>query len=91
MLLALAGYSVEKLFLIGDLKADSIPALRREVDAMLGPKPSQTGEDLSCTAATVQSLTRKALAQSIKPYFLHSQHAVFPQNRDNPDFRRNAE
>ncbi|MGA9409140.1 MAG: hypothetical protein WBV78_01710, partial [Roseobacter sp.] len=42
--------------------------------------PPQTGQDISCTAANAQSLTRKAPAPLSTSYFLRAQHAVFPQN-----------
>ncbi|MEP4123624.1 MAG: hypothetical protein ABJL98_02855, partial [Lentilitoribacter sp.] len=52
------------------------------------PKPPQTSQDLSCTAANAQSLTRKALVLHLKRHFLRQQHVVFPQNRLVVDFRR---
>ena len=58
-----------------------IPACRHR------PKPPQTSQDLSCPAANVQSLTRKALALRLDQHFLHPQHVVFPQNRLKGDFR----
>ncbi|MEQ9609997.1 MAG: hypothetical protein RIK09_00010, partial [Gammaproteobacteria bacterium] len=51
------------------------------------PKSPQTSQDLSCTAANAQSLTRKALAPCSVRFFLQLQHVVFPQNQLKPAVR----
>ena len=55
------------------------------------PEPPQTGEDLSCTAANAQSLTRKAHTPRLRRHFLRQQYVVFPQNRRKGDFRYRCE
>lgn len=51
------------------------------------PKPQKTGQNLSCTAESAKSLTRKALARRPKHRFLRQQYVVFQQNRRKADFR----
>jgi hypothetical protein len=45
------------------------------------PKSSQTEEDFSCTAASTQIHTERALVLHIDCYFLQLQYIVFPKNR----------
>lgn len=40
-------------------------------------KPPQTGQDLTCTAETMQSLIRKALTPRSTPHFLCQHHVFF--------------
>ncbi len=56
-----------------------IPSLRHR------PKPPQTGQDLSCTAASAKSLNTKALARPSTPHIAGPQHVVFPQNQPFAD------
>ncbi|MGR3705255.1 hypothetical protein, partial [Sulfitobacter sp.] len=52
------------------------------------PKPPQTSQDISCTAASGQSLTRKTLEPYLDRRFLPSQHVVFPQNQPEASLKR---
>jgi hypothetical protein len=54
---------------------------RRILTRSNSPKPRKTGQNLSCTAANMQSPIRNALAPSSESHFLHSQRIVFKKNR----------
>ena len=59
---------------------------KRRIPPRRRPKPPQTGQGLSRTAANAERLTRKVLALSFEPHFLRQQHVVFHRIGSDPSF-----